>query len=109
MKNLAAVFGLLCVLCVLGGTAPHAMAERLQLAQSDARGLAFDVFIRLEQGMSEAELLVRAGKPDMQSVENTRNDIVKTYYYLPTSSDPWITTIRLSGGRIASLERIKKF
>ena len=38
-----------------------------------------------------------------------RNDIVKTYYYFPTSSDPWITTIRLEGGRIASLERIKKF
>ena len=75
----------------------------------DVRGLPFNIFMHLEQGMSEGELLLRAGKPDMQSTENMRNDIVKTYYYFPTSSDPWITTIRLSGGRIASLERIKKF
>ena len=89
--------------------APLASAEPLRLAQNDARGMRFDIFIRLQQGMSEGELLLRAGKPDSESVENMRNNIVKTYYYFPTSSDPWITTIRLEGGRIANLERIKKF
>jgi hypothetical protein len=106
MKN----FRLLMVLfALLVGLAPVAAAENLQLAQSEVRGLPFEVFIRLQQGMSVGELIVRAGKPDSQSVENMRNDIVKSYYYFPTSSDPWITTIRLEGGRIASLERIKKF
>jgi hypothetical protein len=87
----------------------HADGERVMLAQSSARGMAFDVFIRLERGMSEGELLLRAGKPDSESVENMRYDIVKTYYYFPTASDPWITTIRVVGGRIADLDRIKKF
>lgn len=106
MKNILLIAGLIVAVC---GFTPAAGAQSMALAQSDARGLAFDVFIRLQQGMSEGELLLRAGKPDSQSVENMRNDIVKTYYYFPTPSDPWITTIRLEGGRIANLERIKKF
>jgi hypothetical protein len=106
MKRLLVLLGLVAALC---GTAPAALAEPLRLAQNSVRGLPFDVFIRLQQGMSEGELLLRAGKPDSESIENMRNFIIKTYYYFPTSSDPWITTIRLEGGRIASLERIKKF
>jgi len=31
------------------------------------RGMAFDVYIRLKVGMSEAELLQRAGPPDYES------------------------------------------
>ena len=85
------------------------LAPLAHAADESPRGMAFEVYIRLEHGMTEGELVLRAGKPDSQSVENMRNDIVKTYYYFPTSSDPWITTIRLEGGRIASLERIKKF
>jgi len=78
------------------------------VAQSDARGMDFDVYIRLQTGMSEGELLLRAGKPDSESVENFRNDIVKTYYYFPTISNPWITAITLRGGRIANIERTRK-
>lgn len=78
------------------------------LAQSDARGMDFDVYIRLQNGMSEGELLLRAGKPDSESVENIRNDIVKTYYYFPTTSNPWITAITLRGGKIVNIERTKK-
>jgi hypothetical protein len=81
----------------------------LLVAQAEPRGLAFDVFIRLQKGMSEGELILRAGKPDSESIENMRNNIVKTFYYFPTAADPWITSIRLEGGRIAELERIKKF
>jgi hypothetical protein len=106
MKKLRLLWVLL-TLC--GGLAPVAAAESPRAAESEVRGLRFEVFIRLQQGMSEGELLLRAGKPDSQAVENMRNDIVKTYYYFPTTADPWITTIRLEGGRIASLERIKKF
>ena len=78
------------------------------VATTDTRGMEFDVFIRLQNGMSEGELLLRAGKPDSESVENLRSDIVKTYYYLPTTANPWITTITLRGGRIINIDRIKK-
>ncbi len=104
MRNL---LSMLALATLLGGLVAGAGAQ--SAAQKSARGLPFDVYIRLQQGMSEGELLLRAGEPDSQSIENTRHDIVKTYYYFPTSSDPWITTIRLQGGRIANLERIKKF
>ena len=74
-----------------------------------ARGMDFDVFIRLQTGMTEGELLLRAGRPDHEGVENFRNDIVKSYYYYPTVANPYITLVTLRGGRIANLERIKKF
>jgi hypothetical protein len=41
------------------------------LAQGEARGMKFEVYIRLKQGMSEAELLQRAGPPDYESTEGT--------------------------------------
>jgi hypothetical protein len=78
-------------------------------AAETVRGMAFDTYIRLERGMSEGELLVRAGKPDEVAVENVRANIVKSYYYFPTGSDPFITVVTLRGGRIANLERTRKF
>ncbi len=103
------IFLLMGLLIAVAGVTAQAAVDNMLVAQNAPRGMAFDVFIRLQKGMSEGELILRAGKPDSESVENMRNDIVKTYYYFPTSSDPWITTIRLEGGRIAELERIKKF
>lgn len=73
------------------------------------RGMDFDVFIRLQTGMTEGELLLRAGPPDHKGVENFRHDIVKSYYYYPTTSNPYTTVVTLRGGRIANLERVKKF
>jgi hypothetical protein len=104
------------------------------------RGMAFDVYIRLKVGMSEAELLQRAGPPDYESdggwytrsqttVQGSRvidpatarpapqrsvmrNELtlpVKTWYYLPTLSDPFTTAVTLTGGRISHLDRQKKF
>jgi hypothetical protein len=52
---------------------------------------------------------LRAEKPDSKSVENLRNDIVSTYYYFPTLSNPWLTTIKLQGGKINNIDRAKKF
>jgi len=96
MKKLA-----LCLLYLLSFAQPGAAAD-------SPRGLDFDVYIRLQPGMSEGELLARAGKPDADAVENIHGDIVKTYYYLPTTSNPWITTIKLRGGTILSIDRAKK-
>ena len=34
---------------------------------------------------------------------------LKTYTYLPTSADPFTTTITLVGGRVSEIERVRKF
>ncbi|HVS26479.1 MAG TPA: DUF4124 domain-containing protein [Burkholderiales bacterium] len=103
------------------------------------RGLPFDIFIQIERGMTEAEVLIRTGKPDQEAIEgteersaaaastvnsvnpqtgervrntsvlrNTVNEIVKTYYYLPTLSDPFTTILTFKGGRVADIQRIRK-
>lgn len=73
------------------------------------RGMEFEVYIRLQNGMSEGELLQRAGPPDFQSVDALRYTVGRTYYYYPTSANPFTTIVTLRGGRIFSLERIRKF
>lgn len=76
-------------------------------AEAQPRGMAFDVYIRLEIGMTEGELVLRAGKPDHQAVDNPREGL-KSYYYFPTVSNPFLTTISLRSGRIANIERVRK-
>jgi hypothetical protein len=76
---------------------------------ASARGMEFDVFIRLQHGMTEGELLLRAGSPDHESLESIHHDIVKTYYYFPTVGSPYTTVITLRGGRIHEMDRVKKF
>jgi hypothetical protein len=73
-----------------------------------ARGMEFETYIRLQPGMTEAELHLRAGKPDHESVDNARHDIVKSLYYYPTSSNPYLTVVTVRGGRIANIERNRK-
>ncbi len=78
-------------------------------AAASARGMDFETFIRLSRGMSEGELLQRAGKPDYLALENVRDDIVKSFYWYPTRSDPFTTVVTVRGGRIDAIERTKKF
>jgi len=77
-------------------------------ALPSVRGLDFDTFIRLQRGMTEGELLVRAGRPDYESVDNL-HDYDRTLYYFPTVANPFTTVVKLRSGRIATLERVKKF
>ena len=72
------------------------------------RGMPFDTYIRLQRGMSEGELLTRAGNPDYVSLER-RDDIVKSFYYYPTTGDPFTTVVTLRSGRIDNIERTKKY
>ncbi len=72
------------------------------------RGMDFDTFIRLQNGMTEGELMLRAGPPDYATVENFRHDIVKSFYYHPTVANPFITVVTLRGGRIVNIERTRK-
>jgi hypothetical protein len=73
-----------------------------------ARGMEFDTFIRLQRGMSEGELLVRAGRPDHEALDSL-GDYDRTYYYFPTVANPYTTVVRLRSGRIVALDRVKKF
>jgi len=72
------------------------------------RGMDFTTFTHLRRGMSEGEVLLRAGKPDHESVENFRHFIVKSLYYYPTVGNPYITVVTLHGGRIFEIERTRK-
>src|SRR5688572_18799450 len=67
------------------------------------RGMPFDTYIRLQRGMSEGELLTRAGTPDYISLER-RDDIVKSFYYYPTTGDPFTTVVTVRSGRIDNIE-----
>jgi hypothetical protein len=71
-------------------------------------GMPFSVYIRLHPGMSEGELLERAGSPDYSSVDNIV-DGVKTYYYYPTTSNPFTTAVRLRDGSIVNIKRTRKY
>ena len=73
-----------------------------------ARGMDFGTFTRLQRGMSEAELILRAGRPDQESVENARHFVIKSMYYYPTPANPYITIVTLRGGRISDIERTRK-
>lgn len=71
------------------------------------RGMPFEVYIRLEIGMTEGELVLRAGKPDHQSIDNKREGL-KSFYYYPTPAIPHLTTVTLRSGRIINIERERK-
>ena len=72
------------------------------------RGMDFSTFVYLRKGMSEGEVLLRAGQPDFESVENFRNYMVKSLYYYPTGSNPFITIVTVRGGRVADIDRTRK-
>src|SRR5262245_38152446 len=62
---------------------PQVIAVPVPVPSTPAvRGMEFDTFIRLQAGMSEGELLVRAGPPDHQALDNFA-DYDRTYYYFP--------------------------
>ena len=103
-------------------------AERAAAAPKAVRGLSFSNYISIRRGMSEGEMLGIAGEPDLMdgggaaitapiTVQGGRNLRVpahavyslKTYTYMPTSADPFTTTIMLVGGRVSEIERVRKF
>jgi hypothetical protein len=102
--------------------APEAAAP----APVAVRGMSFDTYIMLRQGMTEGELLQRAGPPDYESndgtvgssvitgrrrnrVQSSNNLEIRKFYYYPTASDPFTTVVTLTGGLIADLQRTRQF
>jgi len=103
-------------------------AERAASAPKPPRGLEFRKYISIQKGITECELLGIAGEPDLKAdlgvaisapaaVQGSRNLVtaartglvMKTYTYMPTSADPFTTTITLVGGRVSEIERVRKF
>ena len=103
-------------------------ADRIALAPKPVRGLEFRKYISIERGMTEGELLGIAGEPDLvshqgaaiaapatvQTARRLRGGAravlsLSSYTYLPTSADPFTTTITLVGGRVSDVERVRKF
>lgn len=87
------------------------------------RGMSFDTYILLRTGMSEGELLQRAGPPDYESADGSVGSTVRRgrrmetfsnlelrkFYYYPTPSDPFTTVVTLTGGYISDLQRTRHF
>lgn len=103
-------------------------AERAAAAPKPYRGLEFRRYISIQRGMTEGELLGIAGEPDLKAdqgiaiaapttVQVDRNLSAAarpglrliTYTYMPTTADPFTTTITLVGGRVSEVERVRKF
>lgn len=76
--------------------------------QAGPRGLPFETYILIRRGMSEGELLGRAGPPDHRGNEVNRGLLQESWYYLPTATDPFTTIIQMRGGRVVDTERIRK-
>ena len=113
------------------------IAPETPAPQPATRGMDFGVYIMLRVGMSEGELLQRAGPPDFQTndgsvgvsvvgkarriddpagnrvrgpgVHTFSNLELKRYYYYPTVSNPFTTVLTLTGGMISDLQRTRQF
>jgi hypothetical protein len=103
-------------------------AERAAADAKRVKGLEFRKYLSIQVGMSEGELLGIAGEPDLKAdqgiaisapvtVQGSRNLQtaaraglrMQTYTYMPTSADPFTTTITLVGGRVSEIDRARKF
>ena len=103
-------------------------AERAAAEPPEPRGLEFRKYISIQRGMTEGEVLGYAGPPDFgahQGVAYAAPSTVQvgpdlrvaarvgwslsTWTYLPTTADPFTTTITFVGGRVSDIERIRKF
>lgn len=78
-------------------------------ATPSVRGMSFDTFRRLSTGMPDGQVLLIAGPPDFASSQLFSGYLGKTWFYYPTSSDPFTTTIFFTGGTVFSLNRTRDF
>ena len=83
---------------------------------SEVRGLDFRTYLSLQRGMTEGQVLSIAGAPDLQADQGAviRGSeraalALKTYTYLPTTADPYVTTVTLVGGQVTDIQRDRKF
>jgi hypothetical protein len=82
------------------------VALRAAAAPPQPHGLEFRKYISIQRGMTESEMLVIAGAPDLSVRDGWA---IRTYTYLPTVGDPFTTIISVVNGRVSGLDRIRKF
>jgi len=82
------------------------VAQRAAAAPKPWNGLEFRKYISIQRGMTEGEMLVIAGAPDLAVRDAWA---IRTYTYFPTVADPFTTTISIVNGRVSGLERDRKF
>jgi hypothetical protein len=67
-------------------------------------------FGHIENGMTEAEVLLRLGPPDKESFDGYSfgNALVKSFYYFSEEEryQNILTVIKFAGGRVVNKERI---
>jgi len=76
--------------------------------QPRSNGLPFDVYRRLETGMSEGQVLAIAGPPDHETIDsqNTADGVIrKSYYYFSSGYNAFVTRIQFVNGEVRSIER----
>jgi hypothetical protein len=83
-----------------------ATAARVAAAPRPPNGLEFRKYISIQRGMTEGEMLVIAGTPDLVARDGWA---IRTYTFFPTVSDPFTTSISVVNGRVSGLERNRKF
>jgi len=81
-------------------------AERAAVTPRPPKGLDFRRYVSIRRGMSEGEFIGAAGEPDLLLWDSRE---VRTYTYYPTPADPFTTTVTLIHGRVAEIERVRKF
>lgn len=99
-----------------------AMSAAVQAQSTGARGMDFTSFLHMERGMTEGQVLSIAGQPDLLADQGFTERastqaralersalVVRTYTYLPTTEDPFTTTITLVGGQVTDIRRDQSF
>lgn len=77
---------------------------------ASAGQIDFETYIKLEPGMLESELLVRAGPPDLVTMPGGFSEVRRLHYIPgPGEHDPFLTVITIRAGRIADVQRVKQF
>ena len=92
-----------CAAVVVGASLVPPAAAQVP-AERTARGMEFSTFVRLDQGMTEGEFMLRAGPADAVG----RGERGLVYYYFPTVADPFLTAVTVRQGRIVNIERERK-
>jgi hypothetical protein len=72
------------------------------------RGMPFEVFRRLDRGMSEGEVFAIAGPPERETVDSSNfytGTQRKSYYYVNVGRNASVTRIHFTNGTVTRIER----
>ncbi|MDQ2963198.1 MAG: DUF4124 domain-containing protein [Pseudomonadota bacterium] len=84
--------------------APAAKPARVQTGTVKVKGGDPAERKFIQSGMSEAEVVFKVGRPDIEAKGRGKNG--QRWSYLPTAGDPdTLTTLTLAGGKVTHVER----